>query len=782
MKKLVNHFLFILVAMLLTHCSQTHQPEKTAGLDPETEAKVTSLLSAMTLEEKVGQMTQITLDVLMKGEKPQSSFEPLEFDPEMLEKAFVTYKIGSVLNTANNRARNTTEWNRIISTLQEYAIKNNPHAIPVIYGLDMIHGASYVDGATFFPQQIGMAATWNPGLVRKAGEITAYETRAAGISWTFSPVLDLGVDPRWPRQWETFGEDPYLTTVMGANLLKGYQGESNDLTNPMHITACIKHFLGYSHTLSGKDRSPAWIPPNKLREYHMPSFKKAIDEGAVTIMINSGEINGTPVHCDHHILTELIKEEWNFIGFTLSDWSDIEYLHTRHKVAASHKEAVKLAINAGLDMSMVPYNFYFADYLIELVKEGEVSMERIDDAVRRILRVKFMMGLFELPYTKLEDYPEFGSQAFEQAARNTANESITLLKNHDDLLPLSKNTKILVGGPAANTMRPLNGGWSYSWLGNLTDEFAQDYQTIYEAILSQAAKPELVMLYEGVRYNHHGSYSEEFVDDLQQFKALANKADVIVLALGENSYTEKPGDLEDLYLSDNQQQLVQIAAATSKPVILVMVQGRPRVISKIEPLAKGILNAYLPGNFGGEAIANILYGNVNPSGKLPYTYPRFPNSLEPYYIKHAEQLEISGSPTGTQYNPQYHFGFGLSYTQFEYLDLKTDKQSYTADEDIVVDVTLKNTGSLPGMETILVFTSDHFASSTPSVKRLRAFEKVMMQPGSTLTTSFIIPLRDLSFVNNNGQWIVESGDFTIAAGNKQLEISVLETEILGSNK
>lgn len=782
MKLVLKNLKIIVVALLLSQCAQPQQSAFPDGLDPEIESKVSDLLSKMSLEEKVGQMTQITLDVLMKGEKPQSSFEPLEFDPEMLEKAFVTYKIGSVLNTANNRARNTTEWNKIISTLQDYAIENSRLKIPVIYGLDMIHGATYVAGATFFPQQIGMAATWNPELVRKAGEITAYETRAAGISWTFSPVLDLGVDPRWPRQWETFGEDPYLTIVMGKYLLRGYQGENNELTNPMHITACIKHFLGYSHTISGKDRSPAWIPGNKLREYHMPSFKKAIDEGAVTIMINSGEINGTPVHMDHSILTKLVKEEWKFKGFTLSDWSDIEYLHTRHKVAASHKEAVKIAINAGLDMSMVPYNFDFADHLIELVQEGEVSMNRIDDAVRRILRVKFMMGLFEVPYTKLEDYPEFGSQAFEQAARNTANESITLLKNTDDLLPLSRNTKILVGGPAANTMRPLNGGWSYSWLGNLTDEFAQDYHTIYEALLSQAAKPELITLYEGIRYNHQGSYSEEFVDDLQQFKALANNADVIVLALGENSYTEKPGDLEDLYLSDNQQQLVKIAAASGKPVILVMVQGRPRIISKIEPLAKGIINAYLPGNFGGEAIANVIYGNINPSGKLPYTYPRFPNSLEPYYIKHAEQLEIAGSPTGTQYNPQYHFGFGLSYTQFEYLDLKTDKQSYKADENIEVTITLKNTGSLAGQETILVFVSDHYASSTPSVKRLRAFEKIMMQPESTLTTSIVIPVNSLAFVDSNEHWIVEAGDFTIAVGNKKLDVTVTETKILGLNK
>jgi beta-glucosidase len=775
MKQLMCKSLLFLSVVFFFSCTNEQKTIVRQDLDPEVEQRISDIMAKMTLSEKVGQMTQVTLDVLTKGENPFSSFEPVQLDSNQLHKAFVEYRIGSVLNTANNRARTPEVWNGLITQLLDYALEASPNKIPVIYGLDMIHGASYVDGATFFPQQIGMAATWNPELVNEAGRITAYETRAAGVAWTFSPVLDLGVDPRWPRQWETFGEDPYLCAIMGHHLIKGYEGENNEISHPNQIASCLKHYMGYSHTLSGKDRTPAWMPDNKLFEYHAPVFKAGIDAGALTVMVNSGEINGVPTHVNKKLLTDVLKDQWGFKGFVVTDWADIEYLHTRHKIAPDHKEAVKLAINAGIDMSMVPYNFDFADHLIQLVEEGSVSMARIDDAVRRILRVKIMLGLFEQPYTLAENYPDFASQKHADAARKTALESITLLKNEQSLLPLSKNTRILVGGPAANIMRPLNGGWSYSWLGNLVDEFAGEYHTVYEALKSAAANPDFVTLYEGVTYKNTMEYKDEEVGDLAQFAKKASQSDVIVLCIGENSYTEKPGDLEDLYLSDNQQQLVKIAAATNKPVVLIMVQGRPRLISKVEPMVKAVINAYLPGNYGGEALASIIYGDHNPSGKLPYTYPRYPNSLEPYYHKHAEQLELLGSPTGTHFNPQYPFGFGLSYSSFTYSELTTDKAEYLASDTINVAVKITNTSNVAGKEVAQVFSSDHFASLTPSVKRLRAFSKINLGPGESNVVRFSIPVSQLAFVNEQIQWIVEEGDFTLSCGSENKIIRVKET-------
>lgn len=780
----IKALIFLLIIEVFSaSCKQnTHQvvPE---GSSPEIEKKVAALVHAMSLEEKVGQMTQITLDVLTKGNDPYSSFEPIELDTSTLRIAFGKYKIGSVLNTANNRARTTQVWNQLVTQIQDFAMANNKHNIPIIYGLDMIHGASYVADATLFPQQIGMAATWNPELIYKAGEITAYETRATGVAWTFSPVLDLGVDPRWPRQWETFGEDPHLASIMGKSLIQGLQGKENKISDPTKVAACLKHYLGYSQTLSGKDRSPAWIPENKLREYHLPAFAAGIHAGAMTVMANSGEINGLPVHANKFILTDLLKNELQFSGFIVTDWADIEYLHDRHMIAATPKEAVKIAINAGIDMSMVPYKFEFADLLIELVNEGEVSMERINDAVTRILRVKHLLGLFDKPYTLLQDYPEFGSQKHEQEAFLTASESITLLKNEKNVLPIAKSAKLLISGPAANSMRALNGGWSYSWQGELVDEFAEKYNTIFEAIKANSAHPSNVELFEGVQYDKKGDYKAEVVENLKTFEQKAARADAVVICIGENSYTEKPGDLEDLYLSDHQQELVKLASKSNKPVILVLVEGRPRIISKIEPLAKGIIQSYLPSNFGGDAIAKIIFGDINPSGKLPYTYPRYPNSLEPYYIKHSEQLKISGSPTGTQYNPQYHFGFGLSYSTFEYSNIAVDKQNYLPNETIQISVSVHNKSAIVGKEVVQVFSSDRYASLTPSVKRLRAFNKIALQPGESKVLTFNIPARDLAFINLNNKPLVEKGDFTLTIGNLSTKIEISESlELTQKNK
>lgn len=773
MKKLISYLILLGV---LASC-QPHEPEESKnGPESEINIRVKEIVSSMSLEEKVGQMTQITLDVILQGENPRNLSGQIAFDTMMLNKAFKKYMIGSVLNTPNNGAQSKEEWNRLITEIQEYALRYSKHKIPVLYGLDMIHGASYVKGATLFPQQIGMAATWNPELVNSAGEITAYETRACGVPWTFSPVLDLGIDPRWPRQWETFGEDPYLASVMGYRLVKAYEGDNNLADRKNHIAACLKHFMGYSQPLSGKDRTPAWIPDHFLHEYHLPSFAAGIDAGAHSLMVNSGDINGLPMHANEAILTGLLKNKLKFEGFIVSDWQDIEYLHIRHHFAESHKEAVKIAINAGVDMSMVPNNFAFADHLIALVKEGEVPESRIDDAVSRILKVKMELGLFENPVTKSEDYPDFGSEKFAEKALQTASESVTLLKNEDLILPLSKNTRILLAGPSANNMRPLNGGWSYTWQG-AADEFATEANTIYEALQSKAEKPENITLFDGLTYDD-GDYRSEKANDLAGLTKLATRSDLIILCLGENSYTETPGNLNNLEISENQQELVKIAAKTGKPVILVLIEGRPRLISKIEPLAKGILQAYLPGNSGGDAIAAIIFGETNPSGKLPYTYPRNPNSLEPYYIKYSEAYKESGTPAGTEFNPQYEFGYGLSYSAFVYSDLRLDKTTFTTNEVIRCSVTVENKSKRAGKEVVQVFVSDHYASMTPSVKRLRAFDKIHLQAGENKRVSFEIPVSRLAFVNSKSQKVLEKGTFTLRIGPLSTDFSLENSAIL----
>ncbi|HPG33551.1 MAG: glycoside hydrolase family 3 C-terminal domain-containing protein [Lentimicrobiaceae bacterium] len=772
--KQISHFIIFLIAAFLAVSCRFNQ--KTTHTNDNVEAKVEALLQKMSVEEKVGQMMQVTLDVLTYGENPQSSYEPVMLDTAMLHKAFAQYHIGSVLNTANNSARDPQQWNRLIGQIQDYCIKESPNKIPVIYGLDMIHGASYAVGATLFPQQTGLAATWNTEHAKIAGEITAYETKATGASWIFSPVMDLGVDPRWPRFWETFGEDPYLAAITGKAFITGAQGANNTIGASNHVATCLKHFMGYSQPRTGKDRTPALIPSNMLREYHLVPFKKAIDAGALTVMINSSVINGLPAHADKNLISGILKTELNFQGFAVSDWQDIEYLHTRHKIAESPKEAVKIAVNAGVDMSMVPFNFDFADYLLELVNEGEVPMERIDDAVRRILRVKFLLGLFEKPYTLAADYPDFGSERFAALALQATEESITLLKNNDHILPLNKHAKILVAGPAANSMRPLNGGWTYTWQGDMTDEFAADYHTIFEALQMNAARPENVVLCETVRYNTSGDYRGETVDSFEKFKQQALQADYILLCIGENSYTETPGNLNDLYLSDNQQELIKTAASTGKPVILILVEGRPRIISKAEPLVSGILHAYLPGNYGGQALASIIYGDVNPSGKLPYTYPRYPNSLELYYHAYTEQLKDASSGNGQAFNPQFEFGYGLSYSKFEYSELSISKTMYKPGETIKGSVKVLNNSTRAGMEVIQVYVSDLVASLTPPVKRLRSFSKIMLQPGEMQTVQFEIPVNDLAFVNQQEQWLIEKGEFTLTINQLSQTFKISESK------
>ena len=618
-----------------------------------------------------------------------------------------------------------------------------------------------------FPQQIGLAATWNPALARKMGEVTAYEVRACGIPWNFSPVLDLGADPRFSRQFEGFGEDPYLGTTMGVQLVKGYEGDKGNLADGHKVASCIKHFLGYSVPNSGKDRTPAYIPDNVLREYHLPAFKAAIDAGASSIMINSGIINGVPVHANPAIITDLLKKELGFKGLVVTDWGDIENLYRRDRVAGSIKEAVKLAVNAGVDMSMIAYQYEeFCNALVELVKSGEVKQSRIDDAVSKILTLKVKLGLFENPGSTVGDYPLYGSKEFASAAYQAASESITLLKNSNGILPLAKGRRILVAGPNANSMRPLNGGWSYSWQGEKTDEYTQEFNTIYEAIRSTNGETNTRFV-AGVSYDKDIKYYKSHKDGFEQVLDAAQWADVVVLCLGENSYTEKPGDLQDMHLDELQIELAKEVAKAGKPIILVLNEGRPRVISRIEPLTSGVLQTYLPSNYGGDALAAILFGDVNPSGKLPYTYPSAPNSLVPYYHKPSEEQKkmVGAYDYEGDYNPQYEFGFGLSYTSFAYSNLRVSKSELGKGDSFEVTVDVTNTGKLAGKEVVQLYTSDLVASITPDVKRLRRFEKIELKPGEKKTVSFRLSTSDLAFVNLQNKWVVEAGQVEVRIGN-----------------
>lgn len=744
----------------------------------EINRKVEALIRKMTLEEKVGQMAQITLDVVGKGDNRYSSHEPLELDKAELKKVLVDYKIGSVLNTANNRALTPEKWYSIISQIQNVAIKDTRLGIPVIYGVDEIHGATYTAGATMFPQQIGQAASRNRELVKRGAEITAYETRASSIPWNFSPVLDLAPDPRFSRQFESFGEDPYLTSELGVQMIDGYEGVQNNIGHPEHVASCMKHFLGYQVPTSGKDRTPTTISETELREYHLPSFKAAIEAGSHTIMINSGIINGVPVHANHDILTKLLKEELGFQGLVVTDWGDIEYLHNRDRVASTMKEAIMMAINAGIDMSMIPYQYEpFCNGLVELVKEGKVKEERINDAVRRILRVKYALNLFERPTTNPKDYPKFGSKEFENASYQMASESITLLKNKNSVLPLQKGMKVLVTGPNANNMRTLNGAWTYSWQGEKVDEFAAKYNTILEAVQKEIGEKNVTYL-PGVSYKMDGKYYEEAGDKMAEAVEAAKGVDAVILCLGENSSTETPGNLSDLYLSDLQTELAQKMIATGKPVILVLNEGRPRIISRIEPQLKAIVQIYQPGNFGGDALADVLFGDVNPSGKLPYNYPRYPNALVPYIHKPAaEQQKVAGVYNyEADYSPQYEFGHGLSYTTFKYSNLSLSKDKINASEQLTVSVTVQNTGKREGKETVELYTSDLYASGiTPDVRRLRRFEKVSLKPGESKTLTFTITPDDLAYINRDGKKTIEAGDFEVSIADQKKKFMLANT-------
>ncbi|HEY2721875.1 MAG TPA: glycoside hydrolase family 3 N-terminal domain-containing protein [Chitinophagaceae bacterium] len=732
-----------------------------APLNPAVEAKVTQLIKQMTLEEKVGQMAQVSVESLGSSQGQVFSFS------DKLKDAVVNYKIGSILNTPGP-LQSAQDWNRILTEIQAAAKETNLK-IPVLYGLDDIHGVSYVAGTTLFPQEIGQAATWNRELVYNAAVITAYEARASGVPWTFSPTLDLGTNPQWPRIWEDYGEDPYLSAELGVQFVKGAQ---EPLGSKEKLVVSLKHYMDYSDPKSGQDRTDSWIPENYLREYHLPPYAAAVKAGARTVMVNSALINGIPTHVNKHILTDILKGELHFTGFIVSDWQDIENVYRRDKITKSIKEAIMLAINAGIDMSMIPYDYKeFCTDLIALVKEGKVSQQRIDDAVRRILRVKYELDLFNTPNTYLKDYPKFGSPDFQKTAYNTAAESITLLKNTNNLLPLSKTMKILVTGPNANSMRSLNGGWTYTWQGDRTNEYGQRYNTILEAVTNKFGK-ENVSYVPGVAYNEKGKYYEDMIVNIDSAVQAAANVDDILLCIGENSYTETPGNLVDLTMSDNQLALANALIKTGKPVIFILNEGRPRIISKIEPGASAILDVYLPGNYGADALASILTGEVNPSGKLPITYPRYTNALIPYIHKPSEG---DSNPQGGMFRPQYPFGFGLSYTSFAYSNLAIDKNTFDPNETATISVTVTNTGSHEGKEIVQLFISDLVASFTPDVKRLRGFEKVLLKVGESKTVSFKIPMKQLAYVGPDNKLHLEEGEFKIQVANQTATLNISKT-------
>ena len=758
---------YIIILLLFFSCTNQNSVS-------DIDKKADDILSKMTLEEKVCQMTQINLTVIAKGPNKWSSSFPMEIDEKKANKALVDFKVGSVLNTINNTAQKPSVWFKNISKIQDIAMKNTNLGIPVIYGIDAIHGTTYTDGATMFPQQITTAASWNPENAYNMALVCAYETRASSIPWNFSPVLDLGLDPRFSRQFESFGEDPLMVERFGVEMIKGYQGLNNDISNKYSVAACMKHFVGYHATISGKDRTPAYIPDNVLKEYHIEPFKKAIDAGAKTIMINSGLINGLPVHADYNLMINVLRNELGFEGVILTDWEDIRKLHDRDKVADSQKEAVKMAINAGIDMSMVPYEYEnFINNLKDLVNEGEVSIERIDDAVKRILKLKLELDLFENPVTNYEEYSDFGSKKHHQLAYKAASESITLLKNNDNILPIKGNPRILVAGPNGNNMRTLNGAWTYSWQGDLTDQFAGEFNTIYEAIANNYGKNN-VKYVSGVSYKENGSYYDMVEDNINLAVKEAKNSDYVVLCLGESTYTEKPGDLNDLTLHHLQLKLAKELAKTGKPIILILNLGRPRLISDIEALMSAVVNVYLPGNFGGDALSDIISGVVNPSGKLPYTYPLYPNSLLPYYYKPSEvQNNAQGAYNYVgEVNNLYDFGFGLSYSEFVYSNLKINKEEFNSSDTIKVSVNIENTSEIDGFETIQLYSSDLYASITPDIKRLRDFSKVEIKAGQTKTIIFDLPVDNLAFVNLNNDYIVEPGKFKLTIDKLSKEITV----------
>lgn len=738
--------------------------------DPKIEAQVEQTLKKLTLEEKIGQMMELVTDLFGANDKNGVFY----IDEHKTDSILSRYKIGSILNAPNTCAPTAKQWEKYIAQIQKISMKRI--GIPCVFGLDQNHGSTYTQGGTLFPQNINVAATFNREIARRSAEATAYETRAVSIPWTYSPTVDLGRDARWPRIWENFGEDCYLSSEMGKAMVYGFQGEDPNNIDQYHIATSMKHFMGYGVPWTGKDRTPAYISPADLREKHFAPFLAGLQAGALTVMVNSASVNGMPMHANKDILTGWLKEETGWDGVLITDWADINNLYTREMVAKDKKDALRIAINAGIDMIMEPYSCDACGYLVELVKEGKIPMSRIDDACRRVLRMKYRLDLFKNPTQKLKNYPKFGGEVFAKLALEGATESMVLLKNEGNILPLQHGKKILLTGPNANQMRCLDGGWSYTWQGHRADEFAGKYNTIYEAFCNEYGK-ENVILNQGVTYNEKGKYWEENEPQIQGAVAAAKDADIIVACIGENSYTETPGNLTDLWLSENQRNLVKALAQTGKPVILVLNEGRPRLIADIEPLAQGIINILIPGNMGGDALANLVSDKSNFSGKMPYTYPKEINSLANYDFKKSEEV---GTMEGAyDYNAkitqQWGFGYGLSYTSYKYSNLKVSQSDFRHGDIIKVSVDVKNTGKVAGKESVLLFSSDLIASMVPDGRRLRAFDKVELQPGETKTMTFELKADDLAFVGWDGKWRLEEGDFKLMIADQSADIHCTDT-------
>ncbi len=740
--------------------------------DEKIEQQVEQTLARMTLDEKIGQICELTIDVIQDRNNTAGGFV---IDEAKLDSVIGKYKVGSILNVPAGVAQDTAMWHNLIRRIQEKSLETM--GIPCVYGVDQIHGTTYTLGGTFFPQGINMGATFNRGLTRRGAEISAYETRAASIPWTYAPVTDLGRDPRWPRMWENYGEDAYLNAEMGRESVLGFQGKNPNDIGSDNVAACMKHFMGYGVPVTGKDRTPSSISEQDMREKHFAPYLEMVRNGALSVMVNSASNNGIPLHANYELLTKWLKEDLNWDGLIVTDWADINNLYTRERIAKDKKDAIRIAINAGIDMAMEPYNWDFCPLLKELVEEGAVPMSRIDDAVRRVLRMKYRLNLFEQPWTNPADYPLFGSQEHAAEALAAAEESIVLLKNNNNLLPLKKGVKILVVGPNANSMRTLNGGWSYTWQGDRADEFTAQYNTIYEALADKFGKDN-VTLAQGVTYPKGGNWWEDEATGIDKAVEVAANADVIVACVGENSYCETPGNLTDLTLSENQLNLVKALAATGKPVILVLNEGRPRIVAQIEPLAQAVIDVMLPGNYGGDALANLMAGDANFSGKLPFTYPQEINSLFTYDHKVSENMaEVMEGAYNYDANVtvQWPFGHGLSYTDFKYSNLRADKSSFDKDDTLTFSVDVTNTGNVEGKESVLLFSSDLVALLVPDNRRLRNFEKISLKPGETRTVTMEVPASALAFVGADGKWVLEEGDFRISTGNQAVTVTCTDT-------
>ncbi len=813
--------LFIVALALVSISAQAQKPA--IPRDAALEAKIEKTLAKMTLDEKIGQMLELNLDVMgnmkvknakVDREKVRSVLQqygrsdseidamvkmtdqeiidklgnfPIDIykgetqrewqlNEAMLDTLISKWKVGSILNAPGTRAPSVEQWQKWIRLIQEKSMKYL--GIPDIYGLDHNHGVTYTQGGTLFPQPINLGATFNTDLAFRGAEITAYESRAANCPWVYNPVVDLSRDPRWPRVYESFGEDAIVNAKMVAAEIKGYQGEDNNHIDRFHVGTSTKHYFAYGAPWTGKDRTPAYLNPAIIREKYFEPFKAAALAGTLTMMVNSASVNGVPLHASYEYLTKWLKEDLQWDGFLVTDWADINNLFSREKVAKDKKDAIRIAINAGIDMSMDPYSVEFCILLKELVNEGKVKMERIDDAVRRILRAKYRLGLFDEPNTGGKGFEKFGCDEFAKASLLAAEESMVLLKNEGNILPLAKGKKILLTGPNANQMRCLHGGWSYTWQGSKAEDLSEKYNTIYEALCNKYGK-ENIILEQGVTYNENGAYYDENAPEIDKAVAAAAKADMIIAIIGENSYTETPGNLTDLWLSENQRNLVKELAKTGKPIILVLNEGRPRLIADIEPLAKAVVDILIPGNYGGDALANLLAGDANFSAKMPYTYPREINSLNTYDYKVSEEV---GTMAGAynydaKVSLQWPFGYGLSYTTFEYSNLKVDKAQFTADDILTISVDVKNTGSKAGKEAVLLYSSDLIASVVPDNKRLRDFTKIALEPGETKTVTFQLPAKKLAFVGACGKWTLEEGDFILKVGNQTVPTACTQTKI-----